>query len=207
MLQGKLTSREKIMLYFLLCFFIVILGFYFGVKPARENCNQLQSDYESREQEYNMMLTIKNSYEERIATMQQQTKELEAINGKYFAGLDSADLDDITTTWITGSGLAPLSISIGDVTYGETIYPASPDTTAQYGVANVSTIALTWEGDLEALKPVLDRAASDGRFAVRTFVYTGGSRSQTVLNVQAICLVSVTGLEVASTETADIVAS
>lgn len=201
MLQGKLTSREKIMLFCLFCFLIVILGLYFGVKPARENCNKLQQDYETLEQEYNMMLSIKNSYEDRVATMQQQTKALDAITSKYFLGLDSADLDDITTSWVTGSGLTVRSLIVGSVTYNEQIIPANPEADAQYGVANVSHVILTWDCDIDTMKPVLDRIESDGRFALRSMNCTfGTSRSQAAVDLQAICLASVEDLETAQND-------
>lgn len=109
----KLTKREKLMIYILICLFACTIGWFLITKPIKD---QYQSNQNLHEQLSNQ-LTV---YNQQLATYQAAPEQLESIKEEYEQvsktlgqTLSNEAIDAMITGEIMDYGFTPVSFRLG----------------------------------------------------------------------------------------------
>lgn len=161
----SLTKREKTLIYVLICFLILVAGWFLLLNPALEKNSQVHAEYEEKQTQLTTIKQQLKDYEDAPSQYQILEDSYNEIAGQYSQVLSNDDIDKLITTKVLASGFRPKNLSIGEVT-GASLQ--STDTTATDGTANPSTdnsatssvikqstINMTLNGDLTKLKKLM----------------------------------------------------
>ncbi|WP_028042155.1 type II secretion system protein GspM [Candidatus Stoquefichus massiliensis] len=161
----SLTKREKTLIYVLICFLILVAGWFLLLNPALEKNSQVHAEYEEKQTQLTTIKQQLKDYEDAPSQYKILEDSYNEIAGQYSQVLSNDDIDKLITTKVLASGFRPKNLSIGEVP-GASLQ--STDTTATDGTANPSTdnsatssvikqstINMTLNGDLTKLKKLM----------------------------------------------------
>lgn len=110
----KLTKREKILLYFLLCFVLVIGGLFVLVLPTMQAKNDAEVSYSSAKLELESLKSTIVEYGDLDAAIQDTQKQIDDLKQKFYAPMVNEDIDKLLKDKMLTYSLTPLSMSISD---------------------------------------------------------------------------------------------
>lgn len=110
----KLTKREKILLYFLLCFILVIGGLFVLVLPTMQAKNEAELAYESANRELENLKNTIIEYGDLDAAIQDTQNKINEVKGKFYQPMVNEDIDKLLKDKMLTYSLTPLSMSISD---------------------------------------------------------------------------------------------
>lgn len=162
---NQLSTREKKLLYFLLCFLLVIGGWILLLSPMLDKKTALKAEYET----VLMQNTNKQIELAKVQAAPEQLKikkeSLSKIIEKYNPILKDEKIDKLLTTLILKNGLNPKSLQIGEITDMKiTDEKQNKNTeTIQTSYVKQVTVNLTVSGNLNQItKAIDDLNAMDG---------------------------------------------
>lgn len=110
----KLTKREKILLYFLLCFVLAIGGLFVLVLPTMQAKNDAEVSYSSAKLELESLKSTIVEYGDLDAAIQDTQKQIDDLKQKFYAPMVNEDIDKLLKDKMLTYSLTPLSMSISD---------------------------------------------------------------------------------------------
>lgn len=110
----KLTKREKILLYFLLCFVLAIGGLFVLVLPTMQAKNDAEVSYSSAKLELESLKSTIVEYGDLDAAIQDTQKQIDDLKHKFYAPMVNEDIDKLLKDKMLTYSLTPLSMSISD---------------------------------------------------------------------------------------------
>jgi hypothetical protein len=109
----KFSKREKLLLYLLLCLSIITGGISFLVLPAFTRNSEIKSELATKEIQLQEMQIIKDSYESQLASLDELTKDTDALYENYFLNtVTDEELDVFITNIALDIGIAPQNLTI-----------------------------------------------------------------------------------------------
>ena len=112
---NQLSSREKKLLYFLVCFLLIIGGWYFIISPALDKHTALNNEYQSLLMQNSSKQIELQRYLSAPEELKEKQDSLNKIIKKYNPILKDEKIDKLVTTLILNNGLDPISLTIGDI--------------------------------------------------------------------------------------------
>lgn len=112
---NQLSSREKKLLYFLVCFLLIIGGWYFIISPALDKHTALNNEYQSLLMQNSSKQIELQRYLSAPEELKEKQDSLNKIINKYNPILKDEKIDKLITTLILNNGLDPISLTIGDI--------------------------------------------------------------------------------------------
>lgn len=112
---NQLSSREKKLLYFLVCFLLIIGGWYFIISPALDKHTALNNEYQSLLMQNSSKQIELQRYLSAPEELKEKQDSLNKIIKKYNPILKDEKIDKLITTLILNNGLDPISLTIGDI--------------------------------------------------------------------------------------------
>ena len=107
---NTLSQREKKLIYVLICFMIVIIGWFFVIQPCLKNYSTAVSEnatYQSQLSQVSSTLTL---YQEAPGTLKIKQESYDEIVKKYSAVLKNEKIDKMITHQILVNSLTPESL-------------------------------------------------------------------------------------------------
>lgn len=130
----KLTNREKILLYILVCVIILVVGIFLLIMPAINNHNTLKSEKEAAQLELAAVEKNKVDYSDLDKNIKKVSTDLSEIKKKFYTSMKKEDIDKLITNLCITEGLDPVSLTISDkssetiVSYSEYLKNSSEST-------------------------------------------------------------------------------
>lgn len=181
-IMNQLTSREKKLLYFLLCFLIVMGGILLIVLPALEKHDELVVSYDNALIENTQKKSELTQIEQAKSQLKTKKESLNKIIKEYNPILKDEKIDELLTTRILVNGLTPKTLQIGeitDVTLSTTKDNNKDKETSTY-MKQVS-IALTVSGSLNQIMNLVDDLNDMKGVEIAGLSYTKTTDNQTTL--------------------------
>ncbi|HEY5557367.1 hypothetical protein [Acetobacterium sp.] len=141
----KLTKREKVLIYILVCFGLLMGGFYLVVFPGYQKYQTLSNQLTEAEFQQNTMASAIESVPTVMETRDQANVKLSGLKGPYLAHLPNEGLDSLLTQLCLDYYLKPSVLAVetnawqGVATFVEApaVYATTPDQVV--GSGNTST--------------------------------------------------------------------
>ena len=164
--QINLSAREKRMLYFLLCFLLVMGGWFFLLKPQLDKGNELNLELLDTQIEHDNLQQTLLEYQVAPQKLEEVRAAIQSIKNKYNTFMVNEDVDRLITTLYLQHGLDPISLSIGEIT------PLQLDTedNVESGMAQMP-IQMVASGQLYQLTAALDALQTLNGIKVAGFSY------------------------------------
>ncbi|WP_270639280.1 type II secretion system protein GspM [Longibaculum muris] len=112
----QLSSREKKLLYFLVCFLIVVGGWFFVIVPALDKNTVLNKEYQDILMENASIQTDLSQYLSAQDQLKVEQDNLKQVIENYNPILSTEKIDKLITTTFLSQGLTPTSLTLSDVT-------------------------------------------------------------------------------------------
>lgn len=113
-IYDQLSQREKALLYVLMCFLIVVVGWLFLVSPTLDKGVVLSEDYEQAMMDNSAKQVELVHYQTAPSELKTKKKSLESLIGKYNTYLTNEKIDKLVTSTFLNNGLRPISLVIGE---------------------------------------------------------------------------------------------
>lgn len=112
---NQLSSREKRLLYFLICFLVVVGAWYFLITPQLDKRTDLNAQYEMalNENASKQMELVK--VQAAPEQLKQKKESLNEIIEKYNPIMSDEKIDKMVTTLLLSNRLNPRSLTIGEI--------------------------------------------------------------------------------------------
>lgn len=123
----KLTKREKILLYILLCFVILIGGLYVLVLPALNAKTDLEQSYQQALAKKNELQSTIDQYGNLDEALKEIQEKIIAVKENFQPLQPNEDIDALLTSKMLAYGLQPLSLTMNEIqelplaAYGEEV--------------------------------------------------------------------------------------
>lgn len=167
--QINLSAREKRMLYFLLCFLLVMGGWFFLLKPQLDKGNELNLELLDTQIEHDNLQLKLLEYQNAPIQLEQVRAEIKTIISKYNPYYVNEDIDRIVTTLFLQHGLEPKSLSI------ETPEPIKIDDTDS--IVDALPVRMVVTGQFYQMTAALDGLQSLTGIKVADFSYSAPTDS------------------------------
>lgn len=176
---NQLTSREKKLLYFLMCFLIVMGGILFVVLPSFEKHDDLVVQYDDALIKNTQKKTELSQIEQAKEQLEVKRESLKKIIKEYNPILKDEKIDELLTTRILVNGLTPKSLQIGEIT--DVVLTTSKDSkdTNKNSYMKQVNIALTVSGSLNQIMNTVDDINSMKGVEIAGLNYTKSTDNQT----------------------------
>ncbi len=159
----SLTKREKTLIYILICFLIIVAGWFLLLDPALQKNTLVKAEYEQKQSQ---LITVKQKlkdYEDAPNQYKILEESYNEIAGKYNEILSNDDIDKLITTKVLACGFRPKSLTIGEIT--NTSFQTSDNATSEENNSNnqktdsvikQANINMTLSGDINKLKKLIN---------------------------------------------------
>ena len=138
----KLTKREKVLIYIMICVLILALGVFFVIKPAVSWKSSVDSKYEKTKLQKMEMETTISQKQTAKSEIKEYEKKIKKMQSKFLEPMTNDEIDIKITGLIEKSGMTPQSLQIGASdsgvgAFGETDETVGTDGTEQQGSETV----------------------------------------------------------------------
>lgn len=158
-MNKKLTKREKVLLYVLICFLILMGGIFWLILPAMDTLLERQARYQEVQEEYLLTRTAIDG----ISGVQEQTARIQeniaAMDGYYYPPMTTEQVDTLVTGLVRIYGLTPVSLSLSDPEPTALAYFGEKRSTTAAGVLLCCEAVLQLSGTAENAIALLDGIA------------------------------------------------
>ena len=113
---AQLSNREKKLLYFLVCFLIVVGGWFLVISPALDKNSKLNVEYQSVLIQNTTKQTELSQYLNAQDELKIKEDNLNQLIEKYNPILSNEKIDKLLTSTFLSQGLTPISMTISDAT-------------------------------------------------------------------------------------------
>ncbi len=175
---GKLSKRERVLIYILLILVIITAMFYFLVKPAADRNSRLATELLNKQSEEMVVRHNISSLE----NQKTKTKELHEIitkeNEEIFPILSNDEVDLLVTSLMLNFNMAPNSLNISNaylkqmLSYGETKPQDENDVLKVY----TSAVTVKLSGTLTDLVDLLDHLENVRSIRVINYSVSGNGK-------------------------------
>lgn len=159
----KFTKREKVLLYFLLCFVLVMGGLFVLVLPSMKAKDEVELEYQTAKSRLSSLQSTLIQYGDLESAITDTENQIEEVKSKFYQPILNEDVDKLLKEKLLLRNLTPLTMAISDPVPAE-LQIASTDTsgTTEEAVnqptANISviTVSMTFTGDSANLANFVD---------------------------------------------------
>lgn len=175
---NQLSSREKRLLYFLICFLVVVGAWYFLITPQLDKRTDLNAQYEMalNENASKQMELVK--VQAAPEQLKQKKESLNEIIEKYNPIMSDEKIDKMVTTLLLSNRLNPRSLTIGEISNVNLSKDenkqdnTNQETTTENSYVKQVSVTITTSGTLtNILKAVDDFNSMDG-IQIASFTYS-----------------------------------
>lgn len=175
---NQLSSREKRLLYFLICFLVVVGAWYFLITPQLDKRTDLNAQYEMalNENASKQMELVK--VQAAPEQLKQKKESLNEIIEKYNPIMSDEKIDKMVTTLLLSNRLNPRSLTIGEISNVNLSKDenkqdnTNQETTTENSYVKQVSVIITTSGTLtNILKAVDDFNNMDG-IQIASFTYS-----------------------------------
>ena len=180
-LYEHLTQREKKLLYTLICFFIVVGGWFLLIIPSLDKSSELNQTYQNA-------LALNTSKQSDLSKyllapdeLKIKKNSLKTIIDKYNSQLSNEKIDKLLTTAFLTNGLKPVSLAISDVKPASvktatTDQTPTDEETSEY--VTQATVNVSVSGSLVQITNTIDTLNKMKGIEISKFTYTTSSSTQ-----------------------------
>lgn len=188
-MKYKLSKREIMLMYILLCIIVVLGGWFFLLEPSLSEKTKVSTELSNQKTE---LISAKTAYEVYRGAKEQLEKEqktLVEITTGFSNVMDNEDIDQMLTGLALLHGLRPLTLNIDQQqaanlqTYNkeetaneETNVKSEDDTN---GILRSVDVTMSVEGNLTSVYSLADSLKDDHSIKLRNFSYTSGEEKGT----------------------------
>ena len=174
-LYEHLTQREKKLLYTLICFFIVVGGWFLLITPSLDKSSELNQTYQ------NALALNTSKYLLAPDELKIKKNSLKTIIDKYNSQLSNEKIDKLLTTAFLTNGLKPVSLAISDVKPASvktatTDQTPTDEETSEY--VTQATVNVSVSGSLVQITNTIDTLNKMKGIEISKFTYTTSSSTQ-----------------------------
>lgn len=108
----KLTRREQILLYFLGCFILVMVGAFVLALPQMDRKNEAEANVVTAQNRLISLQSTINQYGDLDSAITERNEQIVEIEGKFYHPLPNEDVDQLIKTTLTAHKMTPLSMDI-----------------------------------------------------------------------------------------------
>ena len=112
---AQLSNREKKLLYFLVCFLIVVGGWFLVISPALDKNSKLNVEYQSVLIQNTTKQTELSQYLNAQDELKIKEDNLNQLIEKYNPILSNEKIDKLLTSTFLSQGLTPISMTISSI--------------------------------------------------------------------------------------------
>lgn len=179
----KLTKREKVFIYIMMCVLILTLGVFFVIKPAVAWNSSVNSKYEETKLQKMEMETTISQKQTAKAEIKEYEKKIKNMQSKFLEPMTNDEIDVKITGLIEKSGMTPQSLQIGASdsgigSFGETDETVGGDGTEQQGSETVDGSGTEMEQSPENNEGISQEPGSvtetDGNITVNSVTVSAG---------------------------------
>lgn len=110
--MGKLTKREKTMLYVLLYIIIISVAIFLLILPAKTKYGDLQTQNEAIQVELTAAKEAVKKYDDLEGELTKATEALNEQKEKFYYDVTNEDVDALLTSMVKAYALKPISLTI-----------------------------------------------------------------------------------------------
>ncbi len=176
-IYNQLSKREQTLLYVLMIFLVVMIGWFFLIVPALDQSNALKATYQDQLSVNGTKTMELLSYQSAASELALKKDELLKVIEDYNDYLDSEIIEKTVTGVIQAHNLRTLSLQVGLVENAKVI---KGDETSE--VANVSQVTLTGSaiGTSDQIRDCMNTFVKMDGIEVVSMSYSQNERGLTV---------------------------
>ena len=180
-LYEHLTQREKKLLYTLICFFIVVGGWFLLITPSLDKSSELNQTYQNA-------LALNTSKQSDLSKyllapdkLKIKKNNLKPIIDKYNSQLSNEKINKLLTTAFLTNGLKPVSLAISNVKPASvktatTDQTPTDEETSEY--VTQATVNVSVSGSLVQITNTIDTLNKMKGIEISKFTYTTSASTQ-----------------------------
>ena len=182
-LYAQLSLREKRLLYILVCFLIVVAGWFFVIIPSIDNYQSVCKDYQEAVEKKSSLDTELQTYLDAPGLLASQKESYQIIIDKYNPLLTNEKIDKLLTTAFLSYGLNPISMEISNVS-DSTASDSTDETTELSSNIIQAAVDVSVKGTFKQITDVVAYLSNMKGIEISTFNYGGdSSSSQTTMSI------------------------
>lgn len=177
---ASITKREKIMLYVLLCFLLVMGGWFGLIKPQLDGYQKNKEAIEKRNVELSELQSKLELYQNAASSLRIQQDTYNQAISRYYKKTSNSNLSKIITKQIQDHNLIPVSLNM---TSGQTKTNDQENSSETKLPKNItlSTVSIICDGDSNAYLKFIDEIRNQIKSAyISSFNYSVDSDSSTI---------------------------
>lgn len=159
----KFTKREKVLLYFLLCFVLIMGGLFVLVLPSMKAKDEIELEYLSAKSRLSSLQNTLIEYGDLDTAITDTEKQIEEVKGKFYQPLPNEDVDKLLKEKLLLRNLTPLTMAISEPVPAElqtttTVETGTTEAVESQPTANINliTVSMTFTGDSVNLANFVD---------------------------------------------------
>lgn len=172
----QLSAREKKLLYILVCFLIVMIGWFLVITPQLDKKTSLNQQYESVLMENSSKETELARYLAAPDELKIKQESLKEIIEKYNPIMSNEKIDKLLTSAFLTNGLKPISLSISDVKAATTTDTTNAEDAAdkikESSYVQQATVSVSVSGSLEQITSTVNSLHKMKGVEISSFSYT-----------------------------------
>lgn len=159
----KFTKREKVLLYFLLCFVLIMGGLFVLVLPSMRAKDEVELEYQTAKSRLSSLQSTLIQYGDLDSAITDTENQIEEVKSKFYQPILNEDVDKLLKEKLLLRNLTPLTMAISEPVPAQlqttsTDESGSADATTNQPTANISviTVSMTFTGDSANLANFVD---------------------------------------------------
>lgn len=157
----KLSKREKFLLYFLLCFILVMAGLFLFFLPSMEARNNVDSEYEMAKARLSSLQSTIDQYGDLDTAIEDTNKQIDEIKSKFYKPMPNEDVDRLLKDKLLLHNMTPITLSISEPSTIEMKHfndssTSSNDSEAIANPVSLINVSMTINGTLPNLTNLID---------------------------------------------------
>ena len=186
----KLTKREKTLIYILICFLIIVGGWFLLLNPALEKNSKKHAEYLEVQQQLTTIQKQLIEYEQAPQQLKILEESYNEIASQYKDILSNDDIDKFLTTKVLSCGFRPVSLSIGAVSDASfkqaTDDKADTKKTSGNSILKQVTINMSLNGNFNNLKKLMDTIEKEKGVEIANLSYQLSNTEKNTISLSFI---------------------
>ncbi|MDO5602264.1 MAG: type II secretion system protein GspM [Oscillospiraceae bacterium] len=178
-MNTKLSKREKVMLYFLICFLILTGGLMGFIFPAMEAKSALEEEYNKAQTQYALM----SGTTQQAETLNQRSKELEKALAEamknFYPEMNAEEIDRAATEVLLKNGVTPLTFNMSELKKDQSVGPYFDLEESFFGTATICDVSFTFYASSQQFSRILQDIEDSPRLQLMGFSYVPGEGGET----------------------------
>lgn len=175
----KLTKREKILLYFLGCFVLVMVGAFLLAMPAMDGKNEAEAQLQAVQSKLTSLQNTITQYGDLDSAIEEKKKEIAEIKDKFYSPMPNEDVDRLVKTIVMQNNMTLYSMDISSQeNYPLTAFQAQGTSAeaiegeeATSTNLTLVTVTVSFSGDLANLSNLVDQVAGLEAYQAGSLTY------------------------------------